>query len=232
MVDGGASDGRTSAASGSLVIPGDFLTDSNDVKAGHGVTVAGGVLFATKLGKVKVDGNTYSVRPTHTSYFPKPGDLIVGYVEGMRSNVWFIDIDAPFNAILPMSLAPTKVEYGGTRDAMDVGTAMLARVQEVDETGSYVLTMKGMGLRKLSSGYIDTIPPHLVEDFDGLGDSVIRRIKDASGCRIMLGANGRIWVDGSPEGISKVGACMKFIRANRDAHDLVDRLGELLGEGE
>ena len=44
-----------------------------------------------------------------------------------------------------MSLAPWKVEFGAAREQMDVGDVMLARVQEVDESHSVVLPMKGVG---------------------------------------------------------------------------------------
>ena len=53
-----------------------------------------------------------------------------------------------------MSLAPWKVEFGQARQHMDVGDSLLARVQEVDECHNVVLTMKGVGLRRLSQGAV------------------------------------------------------------------------------
>ena len=41
-----------------------------------------------------------------------------------------------------MSLGPGKVDFGGTRSVMDIGDAILCRVQEVEETHSSVVTMK------------------------------------------------------------------------------------------
>ena len=51
-----------------------------------------------------------------------------------------------------MSLAPWKVEFGSTRQHLGIGDAALARIQEVDETHNMVLTMKGVGLRRLNEG--------------------------------------------------------------------------------
>ena len=65
-----------------------------------------------------------SVDPLSSRYVPRAGDLVVGYVEGMTNNIWFLDIGASFNAILPMSLAPWKVEFGAVREHLDVGDAV------------------------------------------------------------------------------------------------------------
>ena len=56
-----------------------------------------------------------------------------------------------------MSLAPWKVEFGAARQHMDIGDIMLARVQEVDEAHNIVLTMKGVGLRRLKEGIMSDI---------------------------------------------------------------------------
>ena len=62
-----------------------------------------------------------------------------------------------------MSLAPWKVEFGAAREHMDIGDVMLARVQEVDEAHNIVLTMKGVGLRKLKEGSVLELPVNLIK---------------------------------------------------------------------
>ncbi|MDP6326269.1 MAG: hypothetical protein QGI36_04170 [Candidatus Thalassarchaeaceae archaeon] len=231
MSSSGASDGRTSAASGSLVIPGDKISTETDGKLGHGVMKLNGSIIATKLGYVVEKGGELSVTPLHTAYFPRPGDLVLGYIEGMRANIWFIDLGAPFNAILPMSLAPMKVEFGATRDAMNVGTAILCRVQEIDESHSSVVTMKGMGLRKVNSGFVDSVAPHLVSVLSSGNEPIINKIKDSSNCRVILCANGRIWVDGEPEGIRIVRDTLAFIRENADSDKISSKVANYLNKG-
>ncbi len=56
MSSSGASDGRTLAASGSLVIPGDKISTEIDGKLGHGVMKLNGSIIATKLGYVVENG--------------------------------------------------------------------------------------------------------------------------------------------------------------------------------
>ena len=85
-----------------LVAPGDDLGSSSDLDPGHGVIVVDGRLKAVKQGRTTNDGKQIGIQPRRTAYVPRPSDLVIGYVEGMTNNIWFIDIGAPFNAILPL----------------------------------------------------------------------------------------------------------------------------------
>ena len=85
---------------------------------------------------------------------------------------------------------------------MDIGDSALARVQEVDECHNVVLTMKGVGLRRLSQGAIVEIPVNHIDRIRGENNSHLDRMKDISDCRIIIGENGRVWIDGDDAGIS------------------------------
>ena len=61
MSSSGASDGRTSAASGSLVIPGDKISSDTNDRLGHGVIKLNGEMIATKLGYVVVKAGEISI---------------------------------------------------------------------------------------------------------------------------------------------------------------------------
>ncbi len=184
-----------------IVVPGENLGKSGEYEAGHGVVITNDTLLATKNGKLIIKNNVLTIEPIHTTYFPRPSDLVIGYVEGCTNNIWFIDIGAPFNAILPMSLGPSKASFGSTRQVLDIGESILCRVQEVEETHSSVVTMKGMGLRKINTGSVDEIDPHLVSYLSGNGKDLLREMKENSDCRIIIADNGRVWVDGEVSGI-------------------------------
>jgi exosome complex component RRP4 len=179
-----------------LVIPGESIGDCTGKNLGSGVASANNGTIATRLGYLKENNGTIHVVPINAAYMPRSGDLIVGIVEAVQSNLWFLDVNGPFNALLPMSLAPWKVEFGDARNHMDVGEAVLARVQEVDECHNLVCTMKGVGLRKIAEGHVASVSiQHLPMVKEILGD-----LKIASDCRIIVGDNGRVWVDGGAEG--------------------------------
>ncbi len=187
-----------------VVVPGEDLGESEGNEPGHGVIAIEGRLKAVKQGRISNKGGSVSVEPIHTRYIPRPGDLVIGYIEGCTNNLWFVELGAPFNAILPMSLGPGKIEFGGTRSVMDIGDAIICRIQEVEETHSSVATMKGMGLRKIRSGVIEEIHPHLLGRLIGKGGESIRRLKEDTECRIVVADNGRMWIDGDLGGILEV----------------------------
>ena len=143
--------GRDGGAERRLVTPGEVIAPVGNERAGSGCAVVGSNVVATRLGTLTQDHNTWSVQAFSTSYFPRSGDLVIGTVEAVQSNLWFVDIHGPFNGLLPMSLAPFKAEYGAARMIMGPGAVILARVQEVDATHAVILTMKGVGLRRLSA---------------------------------------------------------------------------------
>jgi exosome complex RNA-binding protein Rrp4 len=65
-----------------LVAPGEDLGDLEGYDVGHGVVAIGGRIRATKNGQMNVNGKTISVEPRRTAYMPRPGDLVIGFVEG------------------------------------------------------------------------------------------------------------------------------------------------------
>ena len=64
--------------------------------------------------------------------------------------------------------------------------------------------MKGMGLRKIRSGNIEDIEPHLLGRLIGKGGKSLQQLKDDTDCRIIVADNGRIWIDGELDGIVDV----------------------------
>jgi exosome complex component RRP4 len=186
-------------------------------------------MVAMRMGTLQENGQMVSIDPLSSRYVPRAGDLVIGLVEGMTNNIWFLDIGASFNAILPMSLAPWKVEFGAVREHLNVGEAVLCRVQEVDETQSAVATMKGMGLRKLKSGLVEQIPPHIIPQVIGKGGSMLQALKDLGDARLVVGQNGRVWIDGEQDGMRDIRSALKLIRDTAHLPGLRERI-DALGE--
>ena len=85
-----------------LVQPGERVGVHEGAEAGHGVRRINGELVSMHMGTLRDNGQTVSVDPLSSRYVPRAGDLVVGFVEGMTNNIWFLDIGASFNAILPV----------------------------------------------------------------------------------------------------------------------------------
>ncbi|MEE9223123.1 MAG: KH domain-containing protein, partial [Thermoplasmata archaeon] len=78
---------------------------------------------------------------------------------------------------------------------------LLLKVLLVDETKKVVLTMKEHGLRKLTGGQIVEISHSKVPRVIGRKGSMISLIKGFTKCRLFVGQNGRIWIDGDIDDI-------------------------------
>ena len=95
---------------------------------------------------------------------------------------------------------------------MGIGDNMLARVQEVDEAHNIVLTMKGVGLRKLKEGIMTQISVNNIQTLRGGNNSTVNMLKEASDCRIIVAENGRVWVDGGDDGVELVRSVIEMIQ--------------------
>ncbi len=213
-----------------LVTPGEAIGASSGVRAGTGTLKQGNEIISTKLGWAKENNGVVFVDPIYSAYLPRSGDLVIGIVESVRNNLWFAEVNGPFNGLLPMSLAPWKVEFGAAREHMDIGDVMLARVQEVDEAHNIVITMKGVGLRKLKEGTVLDLPVNLVKLVRSDNDSILNSLKEASDCRIIVADNGRMWVDGSPENISMVRDAIDLLRSSGHMSNVTDVISQFVEE--
>tara|TARA_B100000989_G_scaffold298850_1_gene290469 strand:- start:9554 stop:10240 length:687 start_codon:yes stop_codon:yes gene_type:complete len=213
-----------------LVTPGEAIGASSGARAGSGVIIQNEKLIATKVGWVNEKNGVTSINPINSAYMPRSGDLVIGIVESVRNNLWFAEVNGPFNGLLPMSLAPWKVEFGAAREQMDIGDIMLARIQEVDEAHNIVLTMKGVGLRKLKEGIMEEIPINTIAHLRGENNSLLNKLKDASDCRIIVAENGRVWIDGEGNGISFVRSIIEKTRNSGHNSRFTENILEIIEE--
>ena len=213
-----------SGAQKRLVVPGDSIEADAGTVAGSGVMQNGVKYTATTVGSVQIRNGTVFVKPLNAAYIPRSGDLVIGVVVSMRSNLWMLDIGGPFEALLPMSLTPWNAQFGALEENMLVGDYALARVQEVDSQHGVVCTMKGMGLRKISTGVIETLSSHLAGQVIGKEGSTLQLLKNGSGCRMTLTQNGKLWVEGDDSDIAWVRGALEMISTTGHRTGLVERL--------
>ena len=213
-----------------LVTPGEAIGASSGVRAGTGTIIMGDNIIATKVGWAKENNGVTSVDPISSAYMPRSGDLVIGIVESVRNNLWFADVNGPFNGLLPMSLAPWKVEFGAARQHMDIGDIMLARVQEVDEAHNIVLTMKGVGLRRLKEGMMANISMNHISRLRGANDSTLKELREVCDSRIIVAENGRVWVDGDADGISFMRTVLHLVRSEGHKASFGESLNLLIRE--
>jgi len=62
----------------------------------------------------------------------------------------------------------------------------------------------------------------------GKSGSMIQMLKNMSDCRITVGQNGRIWIDGEGESAEAVADAIKMIEEEAQSHNLTERIKEFL----
>jgi exosome complex component RRP4 len=213
-----------------IVVPGELI-DAPGLKPGRGVEVVGGKIYSLYLGIKTTRGGYVNVVPLKGKYMPRRGDKVIGKIVDIGPNYWVVDINAPYFAPLHVNDVPWKVEFGDTARYLGLGDTILAKVSNISEVKQIWITLKEPGLRRLEGGHIFTLSPTKVPRAIGKGGSMISMLKEYTGCRIYVGQNGVVWIDGSPEGIMLVVKALRLIEKEAHTLGLTERVKELL-EGE
>jgi exosome complex component RRP4 len=122
---------------------------------------------------------------------------------------------------------PWKVEFGDTSRFLKVGDTVMVKILMVDESMKIQVTMNDSGLRKLEGGQVVEIAHSKVSRVIGKSGSMIQMIKNMTDCRIFVGQNGRIWVDGDENTTVAVDA-IKMIEKESQTSNLTERVKELI----
>ena len=166
--------------------------------------------------------------PLSGRYIPKPQDVVIGTVTDVQGTFWLLDIGAPRWAPLHMTGTPWKIDFGETQQYLRVGDAVVVGVESIENTGRIGVTMLGEGLGKLEGGTIVRIAPAKVPRVIGRGGSMIQTITELTECRVVVGQNGRIWIDGPDEGIIRVRECLRMIEEEGHRSGLTERIHHYL----
>jgi len=170
------------------------------------------------------------VVPLSGRYIPRAGDTVIGTVTDVQGTFWLLDIGAPRWAPLHMTGTPWKIDYGETEQHLKVGDAVLVQVESIEATGRIGVTMNGEGLGKLEGGSLVTISPAKVPRVIGRGGSMIETIQRATGCRLAVGQNGRVYIDGPVDAALKVRETLRLIDDEGHKSGLTERVDRLLRE--
>jgi exosome complex component RRP4 len=211
-----------------IVIPGQILGDMPAFKPGRGTFVENKKIYAERLGVMTIQDNFINVIPLKGRYEPIVGDVVIGVVEEASTSNWMVDINAPYPALLHVHEVPWEIEFADTEKYLNTGDAILAKVLSVDESKKLQITLNDRNLFKLKGGHIIEFEPSIYRRIMGKQYSMIEIIQKYTRCRIKVGKNGRIWLDGDAEGIAKVLQAISKIESEAATFGLTDRIEELL----
>lgn len=211
-----------------IVIPSQLLGDATKFKAGRGTFVEGGNIYAERLGIVVRQGDYINVTAVKGRYDPIEGDFVIGIVEEPMASSWLVNINAPYPALLHVNEVPWDVEFGETERYLNHGDSIMAKVLQVDAEKKLQITLKDRNLYKIKGGLIIDVEPSKVPRIIGKKGSMISLVKKYTRCRIFVGQNGRIWIDGDEEGIAKVIQTIRKIEDESLSYGLTNQIETLL----
>lgn len=212
-----------------LVIPGDALAEGLDFLPGLGCYRDNNIICSKVVGLVKLKDRFINVISLGGVYIPRQGDAILGLIEDVQSTFWIVDINSPYDGILPLSEAVGEyvdIQRTDISRYFDIGDIIYAKVLNVLRSKSVQLTMNDPRAKKLRGGRILTVTPSKVPRIIGKEGSMIELIKQNTGCQIIIGQNGVVWLKGEKEGLAT--KVILTIEKNSHTSGLTDRITEML----
>ncbi|MEK6841008.1 MAG: exosome complex RNA-binding protein Rrp4 [Nanoarchaeota archaeon] len=213
-----------------IVVPGQELAEGMEYLPSSGTYRDQNKIISNKLGVVSVNKNIIKVIPLTGRYMPKVDDVVIGRVLEIGFYGWSVDIGSAYPATLSIRDATEFIDKEeDLTKYYDYGDIIAARVNKVTRYKSIDITTKGPGLRKLIGGKVIEVTPSKVPRMIGKQGSMISMIKDYTGCNLLVGQNGKVWVKGTS--LEKENLVTKMImKIEQESHidGLTDKIKNLL----
>jgi len=179
-----------------IVVPGEVIVSGANYLPGEGTKRQGEDIIALRYGLSEQSGRLVKIIPLSGVYIPRKGNIVIGRVRDISFNGWMTEINAPYSSFLPVSEVAKYLDKNNLEEFLDIGDFFTAKISSV-KAKTVDLTLKDRGLGKLESGIIIYINPSRVPRIIGREGSMIKLIKDKTGCRITVGQNGITWIKGN-----------------------------------
>ena len=214
----------------SIVVPGEEIAEGMDFLPGNGTYRDNEQIKAKLMGMLRVDNNILKVIPLSGVYMPKKGDKIIAKVTDILMAGWRFELNSPYEAMLPLKDASSDyIERGSDlKKYFDIDDYVFTEITGVSTQKLVDITMKGPMFKKLRGGRIIKINTHKVPRVIGKQGSMIGLIKKYTGCNIIIGQNGLIWLNGEPEGESIAYKAIKLVEEKSHTSGLTDEVEKLL----
>jgi exosome complex component RRP4 len=202
-----------------VVVPGETLATGMDFLPSYGTRREGDRILASRLGLVNIEGKVIKLVPLSGVYYPKTGDTIIGYVTEVLLSGWRIDTNSAYSAVMNMKDATSEFIARGAdlTKYFAIGDYVMVKIINVTSQNLVDLTMKGPGLRKLRGGRIVKVNANKVPRIIGKQGSMVSMIKQSTNCRILVGQNGVVWVQGD-DPAQELLAAETIKKIEREAH--------------
>ncbi len=214
-----------------LVAPGDVIFDGDELYANSGAYEEDGKIYSKYVGVVEYGKNSLRVVPMSGRYIPEEGDIVIAEISSVGFSNWRADLNSAYEGMLKIDVAVDEyidLDEDDLTDYFDVGDAIVVEVSAVTEGMDVNLSMEDRRCRKLHGGRIIDISPSKVPRVIGKKGTMIKQIKKKTDCKVIVGQNGQVWINGDNPNL----AARAVKKVEREAHvdGLTDKMAEWLDE--
>jgi len=213
-----------------IVVPGQELARSIEYVPTGGCFRDNDSIISSKLGLVSINGRVINIIPLTGKYIPKEGDIVIGKIIDIGFNGWYLDIGCPYDASLMIKDATEFIDKGADLSQFyDFNELVIAKVVKITRFSNINISTKGPGLRKIKGGKIIDITPSKVPRLIGKQGSMINLLKENTNCRITVGQNGMVWIQGDNSD-DELLATEAILKIENESHldGLTDKIKEFL----
>jgi len=178
-----------------VVVPGEVIVKGDDYLPGEWTEKTEQGIIALRYGLAEEVKRLVKVIPLSGVYHPRRGNVVIGKVENVTFNGWVLNIGCEDTAFLSLMEVPKYVDKNNLEEVMDIGDTAVVKIWGINKRG-IDLSLKSRGLGRIDEGMIIQINPYKVPRVIGKEGSMIKIIKDETGCNITVGQNGFVWIKG------------------------------------
>lgn len=213
-----------------IVIPGESIISGNEFLPGDGAYRDGNDVVANRYGIANIFEKHVRVVPVSGAYYPKRGNTIIGTIVDITFNGWLIDFGGAQNAFLPVAEVPRYVNKNEMAEFLNFGESVIVKVWDVKSRGVDV-SMKMRGYGKIDGGMILAVGSNQVPRIIGREGSMVKMIKNATGCDVTVGQNGKVWISGKDVDMEIAAKkIVEFIGCNVLVAGLTEKVEKMIGE--
>jgi exosome complex component RRP4 len=154
-------------------------------------------------------------------YMPEINDIVIGKVIDVLSNGWLVDINSPYVGKLSLKDIGTD-----PNDLYTYGDYILCQIVRMTKNKLIDLDIKKK--EKLNDGLILKVDPARIPRVIGKNSSMLNLIKEYLKIDIIIGKNGRIYLNGNINDVSKAVDIIRFIINNSYKRGLTEKVKEIL----
>ena len=163
-------------------------------------------------------------------YIPQAGDRIIARVVDILMTGWRVEFGSAYSGVLPLKEATSRfVERDeDLSKILSIGEYVVVGITNVTSQKLVDVTTRGQDLGTVNGGRVVTVGFSKVPRIIGKDGSMVKLLRDGTGCQITVGQNGWIWINGSPESENKMVSGLREIESFAHLSGLTDYMQKFL----